>query len=412
MAKILIHTLGSSGDFNPTVALALEMRRRGHDVRFVVQPSFAQAARALGFTTTEGGPAPDRDPALMQRLLAPARNGLTLVDVLFREILIPAIRPAADLLTPFVQECDLFVCHTVQLAARVVARRTGVPWVSISPAALVYPTGDYPPPGIAWKGCPHALSRLGWGIGQRFVRHLDGLANAEYAALGLPPIREVVTGGAYSRLLTLGLWSPSYFPRPADWPDWLQVGGYGRWDAPAPPDAPPVTLPSGDGPLIVFTLGSTVVSDPQGFYEMAVRAVAPTPWRALLVGAPDGLPIPEPLRRRVRTARYAPYGEVFAQADAVVHSGGVGTTQACCWAGKPAVVVPRGADQFENAAHLQREEWGLRLKPEHLSATLMRLRLERMLDDARINRRVADLGAAMRAEPGPSRSADLLEAVL
>ncbi len=409
MAKILMHTLGSSGDFNPLIALALELRARGHEIHFALNPTFSEQARSLGFQATVAGPDPDFESDLMKQMLAPSRNGVHLVNLLFRNILIPAIRPTADALTPLAQDADLFISHTIQLAAPVVAARTGVPWVSVSPAALVYPTAHYPPPGVAWRGSPAFLNRLGWTIGRSLLRSLDALANAEYDSLGLPPVSDVVVGGAYSRLLTLGLWSPSYFPRPADWPAWLQVGGYGRWDAPATAPAPILT---GPGPLVVFTLGSSVVSDPRGFYETAVQAVAPTEWRALLLGAPDDLPIPPALRPRVQTLRYAPYSDVFPHADALVHSGGVGTTQACCFYGKPAVIVPRAADQFENAAHLQREGWGLRLLPHDLSPTLLRLRLHRLLHSPDIHRRVTALGRQMRAEPGPARTADLLEALL
>ena len=412
MPKILIHTLGSSGDFNPLVALALELRQRGHMVHFALNPGFAIKVRELGFTATDAGPDPDYESDLMKRLLAPTRNGINLVRILFHEVLIPAIRPAVDILVPLARDADLFVSHTIQLAAPVVAQRTGVPWVSVSPAALLYPNGQYPPPGVAWKGCPPALGRLGWTIGGALVGPVDEMANAEYAALGLSPISHVVAGGAYSRRLTLGLWSPSYYPRPSDWPDWLQVGGYGRWDAPPSGTPPPLDLPSGDGPLIVFTLGSSVVSDPRGFYEKALAAVAPTPWRALLVGAPTDLPLPAALQGRVKTTRYARYSDVFPLADAIVHSGGVGTTQACCYYGKGAVIVPRAADQFENAAHLQREGWGLRLLPQDLSPTLIRLRLERLLKSSEIRQRVQELGRRIQAEPGPARSVDLLETAM
>ena len=415
MAKILIHTLGSSGDFNPLVALGLEMRGRGHDVHFALDPAFAAKARQLGFDATDAGPETVPNPDLMRRLLAPSRNGLNLVNILFREILIPAIRPAAEVLTPLARDADLFVSHTIQLAAPVVARRTGVPWVSVSPACLLYPTGAYPPPGVAWKGCPAPLGRLGWRVAKALMRPLDARANRAYASLGMPPVERVSAGGAYSRLLTLGLWSPSFFPRPQDWPEWIQVGGYSRWDAPNEDPLPDPPLREGRepaGPLVVFTLGSAVVGDPRGFYEMAAEALRPTDWRALLVGAPDDFPLPPSLRDRVRTTRYARFGDVFPPADAIVHSGGVGTTQAACFYGKPSVIVPRGADQFENAAHVQREGWGLRLKPEDLSATLIRLRLARLLNDGQIARRVDALGARMRAEPGPVRSADLLEGIL
>ena len=419
MAKILIHTLGSSGDFNPFMALALELRRRGHSLHWAVSPTFADKARAQGFEASVAGEDPEWDSDLLRRMLAAHLTDP--VTIMFKEVLIPAIVPATLALEPLAREADLFLSHTIQLAAPAVADRTGTPWISASAATLIHETAAYPPPGVAWKGCPAWLSRLGWQIGYRIFGDFDALAAAEYKNLGVAPRPNIVSGGAYSRRLTLGLWSPSFFPRPPDWPRWFQVGGYARWDGPAPTLSPP--LPLGEGgepqragrgspPRILFTLGSSVVNHPGEFWATALHALAPTDWNAVLLGAPQDLPLPRALRGRVRVVPYAPYGDLFPQADAVVHQGGVGTTQAACYYGVPSLIVPRGFDQFENAAHVQREGWGLRLMPADFSATTLRLRLSRLLRSQPIKAAVAGLGQRMRAEPGVARSADLVEAAL
>lgn len=226
MAKILIHTLGSSGDLNPFLALALELKARGHEIHFALSPKFTEKARALGFSATVAGEDPDWDSELMRRMLVMHR--IQPIQIMFEEALIPAIGPAAAALEPLVREADLFLSHTIQLAAPVVAERTGTPWISASPATLIYETGAFPPPSVAWKGCPAWLSRLGWQIGRGMFRDLDTLAAAEYKKLGVAPRPNILSGGSYSRHLTLGLWSSSFFPRPADWPSWFQVGGYAR----------------------------------------------------------------------------------------------------------------------------------------------------------------------------------------
>ncbi len=418
MAKILVHTLGSSGDFNPFMALALELRRRGHVVHWAVSPKFAEKARAEGFEATVAGVDPDWDSDLLRRMLAAHLTDP--IQIMFKEVLIPAIVPATLALEPLAREADLFLSHTIQLAAPAVAERTGTPWVSASGATLIHETAAYPPPGVAWKGCPAWLSRLGWQVGYRIFGDLDALAGAEYRKLGVAPRPNVISGGAYSRRLTLGLWSPSFFPRPSDWPRWFQLGGYARWDGPAP--ALSVPLPLGEGgeeragrgssPRILFTLGSSVVNHPGEFWASALQALARTDWNAILLGAPADLTLPPGLRGRVQIIPYVPYADLFPLADAVVHQGGAGTTQAACYYGLPSLVVPRGFDQFENAAHVQREGWGLRLMPANFSATSLRLRLQRLLASAEIKAAAADLGQRMRAEPGVTRSADLVEAAL
>lgn len=409
MARILVHTLGSSGDFNPFMALALELKARGHDIHCALSPSFAEKARVLGFEATVAGEDPDWDSDLLKRMLA--AHTTDPIRIIFEEVLIPAIGPATRSLEPLARECDLFLSHTIQLAAPAVAEMAGVPWVSASAATLIYETGAYPPPGVAWKGCPAWLTRLGWQIGYRLLGGMDEQAAAEYRAVGVAPRPNVISGGAYSRLLTLGLWSPAFFPRPDDWPCWFQVGGYARWDGPTPqPAAPPVTV--GKGRTILFTLGSSVVNYPGEFWQTALAAITPTDWNAVLLGAPADFPIPEALRSRVQAVRYAPYADVFPKVDAVVHQGGVGTTQAACFYGVPALIVPRGFDQFENAAHGQREGWGLRLMPGDFTPYSLRARLKRLLASPEVAGTVGALGREMRAEPGVKRSADLVEDAL
>ena len=410
MAKILIHTLGSSGDLNPFLALATELRLRGHHVHFALSPLFAEKAEALGFSATIAGEDPQWDSEMMRRMLEAHRTDP--VRVIFEEALIPAIAPAVKSLEPLVREADLFISHTIQLAAPIVADRTGVPWVSASAATMIHETAAYPPPGVAWKSSPAFLNRLGWKLGRKIFAGIDEMAAIEYENLGAEPRSNIMAGGAYSRLLTLGLWSPAFFPRPTDWPDWFQVGGYARSDGDTPRSALSSEAKMGTAPTILFTLGSSVVNDPRGFYDAALKAIASTPWNAVLLGAPEEIPVPRSLHGRVRVLRYAPYAELFPQMAAIVHQGGVGTTQAACYYGIPSIIVPRGFDQFENAAHIQREGWGLRLLPADFSAYSLRYRLERLLRSREIQMKVAALSREMQAEPGVLRSAEMIESVL
>ena len=186
--------------------------QRGHQIHFALSPLFAEKARALGFDATIAGEDPQWDSDLMHRMLAAHRTDP--VRIIFEEALIPAIAPAVQSLEPLAREADLFLSHTIQLAAPIVAERTGTPWISASAATMIYETAAYPPPGVAWKGCPAFLNRLGWQWGYKLFAGIDALAAAEYQKLGAAPRANIMAGGAYSRRLTLGLWSPAFFPRP------------------------------------------------------------------------------------------------------------------------------------------------------------------------------------------------------
>ena len=48
MAKIVLTTLGSLGDMHPKIALALELRRRGHDVTIAAMEFYRERIEPLG----------------------------------------------------------------------------------------------------------------------------------------------------------------------------------------------------------------------------------------------------------------------------------------------------------------------------------------------------------------------------
>ena len=53
--RVLLTGVGTRGDVQPVVALAVEVRRRGHDVRLCVPPNFIDWVVSLGFTATPIG---------------------------------------------------------------------------------------------------------------------------------------------------------------------------------------------------------------------------------------------------------------------------------------------------------------------------------------------------------------------
>ena len=417
MARILIHTLGSSGDLNPFLALGLELKHRGHAVRFAISPTHAAIVENLGMDAVAIGPDFDPNSDLMRKMLRPEVVGP--IDTLFRNVLIPSIGPAADAIEPLARESDIFLSHIVQLAAPVIAHRSGVKWISATPTANCYPSRCTDAPGIAWKNPPAVINTVVWTAVRGMLSRLDGLIEEQYRLHGGPPAGNGAILGSYSKLLTIGMWSPAFFPRPADWPEWFNLGGYARWDAPLVKGGHLVDrgsqclpIPQGESPLIVFTLGSSVVNDPRGYFHLAIEAVRKTDWRAVLLGAPDDFPVPAALATRVSAIPYAPYADLFPLASAIVHQGGVGTTQAACYYGVPAIVVPRGFDQFENAAHIQRNGFGLRLSHSSLSPTLLTIRIERLLASRDIQENVTVLSNKMQAEGGAGASADLIEEIV
>ena len=106
--------------------------------------------------------------------------------------------------------------------------------------------------------------------------------------------------------------------------------------------------------------------------------------------------------------RYIPQGEVLPLADAVLCHGGSGSTLAALAHGLPLVLLPAGADQFENAAACEAAEAAIELRPPAVTVDAIRTSLDSVLGEsvyAEAANRLADEIRAMRT---PAEAAAIL----
>ena len=109
---------------------------------------------------------------------------------------------------------------------------------------------------------------------------------------------------------------------------------------------------------------------------------------------------------------YAPYSTLFPRAAAVVHQGGVGTTQQALRAGRPQLVVPFLGDQFDNAARVVRLGCGATLGRGRYRADRAATALERLLADPGLVDTAARIGRVAAQEDGAAVAAERIIALV
>ncbi len=258
----------------------------------------------------------------------------------------------------------------------------------------------------------HDLASWGW-----WSIHKQGVNQARQR-WGLPPLGASPTTGYLKKggLALMGF-SPSLFPRPADWNPGSVVTG--AWELPSgsrgsesqDAEDPGFLAWLEDGaPPVFFGFGSMPVPDHEGFMEMAaslceelgLRALIGPGWNDLDMAAcdlPDNLAVVEK----------ADHAWLFPQCAAVVHHGGAGTTQAALRAGVASVVCPFFADQPFWAKRVAALGAGTRLPFRKMDYPGLRGALLDALSE-KTQARAAALGLAMRQEQGCDRAVDALEA--
>jgi vancomycin aglycone glucosyltransferase len=336
--RVLLSTIGSRGDVQPLVALALALRAHGQEVRLCVPPDFREWIEGLGLPVTPIG------PELRKATAAAPPTPMT--PELRRQLGEGTVAAQFATITEAAQGCDVIVAASaLQIGARSVAELMGIRYVFAAYCPIVLPSERHAPPPLPLPpqtpAPPPADNRELWKRNaQRFTETFGAALNSHRASRGLPPVDDV-----RSHVFTGQPWLAAD-PTLAPWPDpddgaVIQTGAW-LWEDDRPLSPEPEKFLDAGTPPVYFGFGS-MRAQPDLAHVMVNaaralgrRAILSRGWADLsLEGAgPDVLTIGEVNVRAL-----------FPRVAAVVHHGGAGTTTAAALAGAPQVVVPQIYDQ-------------------------------------------------------------------
>jgi len=315
-------SLGGAGHLNPLLPFLAAARRAGHETLVIGPPALASMVELAGYPFRAGGePAEEEVGPIRERLpVAPPTEASVLGNrELFGRLATEAMLPEVERI------CAAWVPHFVlrepcEYASAVVAGARGIQ------------TGQV------------AISLAG--------------AEAGSIAMAAPALEAHRTG------LVDELWASPYVTRfpasldPSPFPRTIRFREVATSSSRSLPD----WWNGSRAPLVYVTLGTVLgyMSVAGSIYRTMLMAVKDLDARVLLtVGrhfdASDLGTIPG----HVHVEDWVDQGDVMQEADLVVCHGGSGTTLGALAAGRPMVIVPVFADQFENARSIGDQGAGL-----------------------------------------------------
>src|SRR5215207_1431121 len=327
MSKIVISTFGSFGDVHPYVAIALELKRRGHRPVIATSEIYREKTDALGLELHPVPPdLPGYDrPEEVARMVSEMIDPKTGPERVFTLLVNPHLRGMYDALLEATRDADLLVTHVLSLAGPPLVEKTGIKWVStvLAPISMF---SNYDPPVFPQMPWLYRVLKLHPSVSRAAMRvgrlKLDQMAAPVYklrAELGLRRGGNPMLEGQHSPRMVLALFSSAIAKPQPDWPPQTRVTGfpfYDRRDRPGDEELlDPALLKFLDAgePPVVFTLGSSAIYAAGDFYRVSVAAARAAGLRALLLtgepwNRPAGLP------EGFAAFDYAPYGELLARA--------------------------------------------------------------------------------------------------
>jgi vancomycin aglycone glucosyltransferase len=406
--RVLLSTIGSRGDVQPLLALALQLRALGQEVHLCVPPDFQDWIRSLGLSVTPIGPEVRAfavaSPPAVPAPPSPERR---------RQLVEATVATQFETVGAAAQGCDLIVAATaLQLGARSVAEKMGIPYVFAAYCPAVLPSPHHAPPSLpplpGQVPAPAAADNqeLWRRDAERFNDTFGAALNAHRASTGLAPV-----GDVRRYIFTDRPWLAAD-PALAPWPDPADQAVFqpGAWIL---PDERPLSpelemfLETGATP-VYFGFGSG--RTPQGISQVMVqaaralgrRAIVSRGWADLSLedNGPDCLAIGE-----------VNLQALFKRVAAVVHHGGAGTTTTAALAGVPQVVIPQLYDQHYWGQRVHHLGIGTAHPPGTPTGDSLTTALEHALQSD-VAARAQSLATAMRSDGAQAAARRLTTAAL
>jgi vancomycin aglycone glucosyltransferase len=345
--KVLLAAVGTRGDVQPAIALALELRRLGHAVRMCISPNFVVWATALGLEAVPMGVEmrmPAKGATAMPKLTPEELRRL-------RESMPDLIADQFETIGAAARDCDVIVgANAHQYAGPSIAEHAGIGCVTAVYSPVALPSPDLPPPPVPGDpaGAEDASIEDRWRSAARVwnERALDRI-NSNRGTLGLRPIDDVLDYVLTNRtwlaadaalapvpstpgrtVFQTGAWVlADRTPLPADLEAFLDAG------------APPIFVGFGSMPAAPEVSAHVI----DAARAIGRRIIISKGWADLdrIDEAPDCLVVAD-----------VSYELLLPRVAAAVHHGGAGTTAAAARAGIPQVITPMFGDQFYWASRI------------------------------------------------------------
>lgn len=408
--KIAIHTIGTRGDIQPFLALAIGLKARGHDVLMAAPSQFRAfiGIHGIGFAHLPGEFLELMETSEARNILAGSSGfsgGFKLLKK-FKPIArrqLSAEWSAARRFKP-----QLIIHHPKAIGAPHIGDKLNCPTVLASPLPGFTPTSAFASPMVPFKSLG-PLNPLTHSIMSKGGEALFKRIVADWR------VKELELGGSPARALlpnaTLYAYSPSVIGRPDDWPPTVSVTGYWFLDediAWRPSASLQQFLDAGEPPIYVG-FGSMPGLDPEAFTRTIIAALGHAGKRGVLATGGGAIRDIGP-SSSVHYMEGAPHDRLFPLVSACMHHGGAGTTAAALRAGKPQIICPFFGDQpFWGRQMAELGVAPLPIKRRRLSTSQLAFSMLKVTGDGSMQQRAMRLADKVRSEDGVEQAIRFLE---
>lgn len=413
--KVLLTTLGSSGDVNPLLGIAAELLRRGHQVGFATSLYFKAQVERQGCVFHEVYPNLDPSNEALQKIATDPVRG---PEHLHRHHIFPALEKSYAIFANLLDAYDIVLSATLAYYAQLACRAKQKPWLSVVLSPMLF-FSAYDPPVLAplpWlnkfyysPAVTKKIFRMLFRMSASWMKPLKQLQQK----IGINDMGDPMLHAGQDANGTLAVFSRHFAAPQPDWPANTMLTGFSFFDEGVQHNHVPGLedfLAANPMPVL-FTLGTTAVMNPGKLYALFFAAQQQNKFACIvLTGKENYASYRQYASDKVFVAPYLPYSAVMPHCSIVVHQGGVGTTAQVLRSGRPGIVIPNCNDQYDNAARAERLGTSATLTYKKIRAENLAALIARVQASTTMAQKAKEIAAVIGKENGPQAAADFIEA--
>ena len=346
---ITILCAGSRGDFQPYIALAVQLKKLGKEVRITGSKSFEEFIRSYGidvYPIAADIKTLNVDPKLL-KAAGSADNPLKML-LTFNKMKEYGIHMVNDYYSAC-EGSELIIYHPGCTIGYFAAQKFGIPSVLASPFPM-HKTQEYLSVVMYGKTKSNMLTKkISYAMiqGMLWMASKDSVKGFWKKRFGKAPVNfgcpfERHTDKKHPAIVSC---SNYVFKRPDDWNENIHQHGY--WfveetNEYTPSEELAAFLNDGEKPVYIGFGSMTTLEKHEHLAKIAVDAITKSGKRGIICGMGNLTNLP----KNIIAIDSIPHSWLFERVSAVCHHGGAGTTAAGFKAGVPSIIIPFSNDQF------------------------------------------------------------------
>lgn len=410
--KILFTVIPAAGHLNPTIPIARALKEQGHEILYATGNQKVPLLKQLDIPVKailEG------KADTIEQVYAPIKEHLNsynpysiLVEINYiLDFMLAAVVELEQLSKNW--QPDVIVADFCTPVGAALAIKQNIPWIAITGTPACIRTMKGTPSNLGGLSRPrhlghHLRDRLGRLLLERVRSGLSLAFRKRWRELGLAINGPNHSDGLYYPYAILGVvpWEIEY---PRDWPRQMHFIGPVEWSDQSEIQAEDLLFLQSSAPKVLVTMGTHLAEEKSQLFPKLINFLAPLPYQFLFSLGGSSVSFPNPPSTNVKFTSYVPYSEVLKHVDAVVHHGGSGIMCSCLKAGIPALVIPQGFDQPDNAQRVAELGAGIRLNPSQVNRVRISQCLQELIANPSYKQKASQLAWAIAHNYSPIKDA-------